>query len=388
MTLEIELSRLREAASRPPPATPPPTAKPPAAPSSVGISTPQEPSPSPSTSPARLLGCYPRTADPGADYGKAAQDEAISAFGSQLDELARAMVPELINPRGVNSMSRLALLAAFQETLPEVKTRQGMEALRDEALLAPLYRHLVLEWLLKRLWAEPLALLGSASHGQVLEGAGGWDSSDEEKEAALQLDVAAYRRLYKQWCEQVDVMAGYSSAGFSTASVVASTMGAETSAQALQQFWVSKPLAQAHKDFCYQFGISTGCRIARELLVQAYMLRLLMGASHPELRPCISAPGDAFSSSRHQQARLISRTVPHDSSSEQSDGSDGSGPAGAPKQVLVSRSPGWRHLFAGPAAQMHRREEVVVMALVPAEAASHRSKRAALFTWAPADVDG
>lgn len=293
----------------------------------------------------RLLRCYDIVS---MDYNTAAQDDALSRFSMQLDSVARALADSMVkrsDQQRVHMTTWCLLVKLFGATLPGMETAAGFQQLISNKLLAPLLRRAFLAWLVHRLWREPLGLMGMPSHSVVLDDSSSCGASTAEMEAALQLDAAAYARLHKR-----------------LAAFAASCTEAASSSSGRQRSWSwpSPQLAEAFHRFCADVGLSHEYGPAQELFLQAYQLRLLMGAAHPELRPCMSEPGAALDAASEQTAsrHSVVKIIRGQGCSMGLMG--GTGQLQAAQFILACRSPGWCYLFAGPGAQPARQEEVVV----------------------------
>jgi hypothetical protein len=132
------------------------------------------------------------------DFNAAVQDDAaLSNFSKQLDSLTRevAVADDMDHPW---CPVRLLLVKHFSGILPDITTSAGLDSLAEQRLLPLLLRHAFMHVLLESLWRDPLGLMGVPSHSLVLEESERWGASTAEKEAALQLDAAAYQRLYQR----------------------------------------------------------------------------------------------------------------------------------------------------------------------------------------------
>jgi hypothetical protein len=295
------------------------------------------------------------------DYNTAAQDDALARLGRQMDGVSRRLAYEILQNCGdLNHPDARLLLQQqppirrlvkhFKDILDDIDTPAGLHQVAQQKLLAPLLRHVFLDWLVAHLWAEPLATMDVPSHALVLEDRT-WGASTAEKEAALQLDAAAYQRLHKR-----------------LAAFIAAGTGSSRSQQ--HRGWPTAQLAEAFHNFCAYAGLCDSYHPAREMFLQAYQLRLVMGAAHPELRPFISKPGEHVSSSsggggssrsrssRHSVVKIVASGTSRSGSGTGSLYSRCQEPARV--QVVASRSVGWQYLFAGPTAAPARQEEVVV----------------------------
>ncbi len=283
----------------------------------------------------RLLGCYDNI---NMDYDSTAQDDAMNVFKSKLDAMSIHLEPTYHFHRSTLREG----LPVPENMLPAV-----LDSKEADMVATALLRHLLLHWLQANLWSDLLALMGETSHKLLLEPQedASWAASTAEKEAALQLDAAAYRRLYKE-------LEAWAPAGR-----FGQWQGREG--------WPRENLSHVYDTFCRFFLSalhsqadssqlpSNSAQLARELFLQAYQLRLLMGAAHPELRPYLSSPGEPVTQpSKHRVGKVLK--LPGASAGWLLFGRATS------MKVLACRLPGWGHLFADPEAQRARLEEVVV----------------------------